>query len=140
MSKTLECKICGAFVHKVGDNVQAITCHDCVTDMMRQYDEPSKKKQATAQGYPKGWRFMKEFVHANGTVYFKGVEQPDLKGKYDATPIIVKPKKSKAQKAQEKADNMKRYSELKKLLKKETRKGVIKKLESELKRLQKQIS
>lgn len=140
MSKTLECKICGAFVHKVGDNVQAITCHDCVTDMMRQYDEPSKKKQATAQGYPKGWRFMKEFVHANGTVYFKGVEQPDLKGKYDATPIIVKPKKSKAQKAQEKVDNMKRYSELKKLLKKETRKGVIKKLESELKRLQKQIS
>lgn len=140
MAKTLECKVCGAFVHNLGDTVVAITCHECVTDMMRQYDEPAKRKQATAQGYPKGWRFMKEFVHADGTVYFRGVEQPDLKGKYDATPIVVKPKKSKAQKAQEKADVMKRYSDLKKQLKKETRKGVIKKLESELKRLQKQIS
>ncbi len=140
MSKTLECKVCGTFVHNVGDSVVAITCHECVSDMMRQYDEPLKKRQVAAQGYPKGWRFMKQFVHANGTVYFKGVEQPDLKGKYDATPIVVKPKKSKAQKAQEKADAMKRYSELKKLLKKETRKGATKKIESELKRLQKQIS
>jgi hypothetical protein len=127
-------------VNNVGDDAAAVTCWECVIEAQRAYDEPIvRKKFATAQGFPKGWRFMKEFVHADGTVFHRGVEQPKLKGTLEPTTIVVKPKKSKAQKAQEKADAMKRYSELKKQLKKETRKGAIKKIESELKRLQKQI-
>ena len=141
MSKVLECKDCGTFVKTASDDAVSVVCWECVIEAQREYDQPLvKKKLVAAQGYPKGWRFMKEFVHANGTVYHRGVEQPDLKGTLEPTTIIVKPKKSKAQKAQEKADAMKRYAELKKTLKKETRKGAIKKIESELKRLQKQIS
>lgn len=140
MGRVLECKVCGTYVNNVGDDAAAVTCWECVIEAQRAYDEPIvRKKFATAQGFPKGWRFMKEFVHADGTVFHRGVEQPKLKGTLEPTTIVVKPKKSKAQKAQEKADAMKRYSELKKQLKKETRKGAIKKIESELKRLQKQI-
>jgi uncharacterized membrane protein len=28
---------------------------------------------------PRGWHFMKEFVDKSGNVYYKGVEQPELK-------------------------------------------------------------
>ncbi len=139
MSKTLECKDCGALVHNVNDDIAAVVCWECVSEMMQGYDQPVKKKQSTAQGYPKGWRFMKMFVHADGTVYFRGVEQPALKGQHEPTPIITKPKKSKAQKAQEKAELMSEYASLKKQLKKETRKTVIRKIESKMKRLQKQL-
>ena len=82
---------------------------------------------------------MKEFVHSDGTVYHRGIEQPQLKGTLDPTAIVVKPKKTKAQKAQEKAAVMKQYADLKKQLKKETRKTRIKSLESKLKKLQKQL-
>lgn len=139
MAKILECGVCGGFTKVGSDDCVSVTCWECVLETQKEFDGPVKKKLATAQGFPKGWRFMKEFVHADGTVYHRGVEQPELKGKVDITVIAVKPKKSKAQKAQEKLDTMKRYAELKKELKKETRKTVIKKIESELKKLQKQI-
>jgi hypothetical protein len=88
-------------------------------------------------GYPKGWRFMNEFVHADGTVYHKGVEQPDLKGKCTVTPIVEKPKKTKKQKEQEKMSLMDEYAALKKKLKTEKRKTVRKKIELRLSKLSK---
>ena len=63
--------------------------------MIAQEPRVVKKKP----GYPKGWRFMKEFVHVDGTVYHRGVEQPNLKGKKKPTEIVVKPKLTKKQKA-----------------------------------------
>lgn len=137
--KTLECKSCGADVHKVDNAAIEVTCSDCVMEALRAFETPVKKKQASSQGYPKGWRFMKEFVHADGTVYFRGVEQPNLKGTYATTVIVAKPKKTKQQKKQEKQEVLSKYSSLKRELKKETRKTVIKKIESKLKKLQKQI-
>jgi hypothetical protein len=137
--KTLECRLCGADVHKVDDAAFEVTCSDCIMESLRVYDTPTKKKQASSQGYPKGWRFMKEFVHADGTVYLRGVEQPSLKGTRSSTTIVVRPKKTKQQKKQEKQEVLSKYSSLKKDLKKETRKTVIKKIESKLKKLQKQI-
>lgn len=136
---TLECKVCGTPVYNVSETVSAVTCHECVTDMMRQYDEPTIKRRRASEGYPKGWRFMKEFVYKDGTVYHRGVEQPDLKGSLDPTVIVAKPKKSRAQKAREKAEVAAEYAKIKKELKKETRKTVIRKLEAQLKRLQKQL-
>lgn len=137
--KTLECKICGTEVANLDSKTTSVVCWECVTDSMKSYDPPAKKKQAAKEGYPKGWRFMKEFVHNDGTVYHKGVEQPDLFGTLSPTQIIVKPKKSKIEKAKEKSDLMAEYSRLKKQLKRETKKTMIKKLESRLKRIQKQI-
>jgi hypothetical protein len=82
---------------------------------------------------------MKEFVHSNGTVYHKGVEQSQLKDTIQPTIITVKPKKNKIQKQQEREQVLTEYAELKKSLKKETRKTVIKKIEVKLKKLQKQL-
>ena len=36
---------------------------------------------------PRGWKWMAEFVDGDGTVWLKGVEQPDLKGKRPITDI-----------------------------------------------------
>ena len=36
---------------------------------------------------PRGWHFMAEFVDSEGNVYFKGVEQPELKGTLSPTII-----------------------------------------------------
>ena len=138
---TLECRDCGAFVHNCSAEAITITCSECVAEMMKQYDQPKTKNGNlnTAKGYPKGWRFMKEFVHATGLVYHKGVEQPDLKGTLEPTPIVVKPKKTKAQKADEKQNALVEIAATKKLLVKATKKGEIKTLESKIKKLQKLI-
>ena len=139
MTKILSCKLCDAIVYNVSDDAVAITCSECIMELIREIEGPTKKKLVTAQGYPKGWRFMKEFVHSDGTVYHRGVEQPELKGTLATTVIVVKPKKTKAQKADEKAAIMKQYADAKKLLKKETRKTKIKSLEAKLRKLQKQL-
>jgi hypothetical protein len=144
MSKSIECIQCGDLV-KVPEYTEATKCWRCVIEDMQKdgtIDDglPTRRsKQTTAQGYPKGWRFMKEFVHADGTVYYRGVEQPSLKGTKQATPITLKPKKSKAQKKEEKDALLAEYGKLKKAFQKETRKTYKKKLETKLKRLQKQI-
>lgn len=137
----LECTRCGGFTKVSGIDVVSITCHECVNEMMREFDAPllKKKKQVLAQGYPKGWRFMKEFVHADGTVFFKGIEQPDLKGTKEVTVIVVKPKKTKAQKKQEKENALVQLGKLKNTLKKTTKKGESKKLQTQIKKLEKQI-
>lgn len=142
MSKTLECAQCGVLMPNRDDKTTTAICWQCVHEKMKEYDEPYKPKKAAAEGYPRGWRFMKQFVHTNGTVYHKGVEQPDLKGTLKPTEIKPKPtkvKKSKAQRAKEKADIAKQFANLKKQLKTETRKTYIRKIESQLRRLQKQL-
>ncbi len=108
---------------------------------MREFDVPllKKKKQVLAQGYPRGWRFMKEFVHADGTVFFKGVEQPELKGTKEVTAIVAKTKKTKAQKKQEKENALIQLGKLKNTLKKTTKKGESKKLQTQIRKLEKQI-
>lgn len=134
---TVECKRCGA--EKIASiNVTGWTCSDCVIEM---WDPESAPKAKKPTGFPKGWKFMREFVHENGTVYHRGEEQPDLKGTLDPTPIKVKPKdtRSKAQKARDKQELLVQISELKKLVKKETRKTYRQKLEVQLKKLQKQL-
>lgn len=138
---SLECRECGTVVHNCSAEAITITCSECVADMMKQYDQPKTKNSNlnTAKGYPKGWRFKKEFVHASGLVYHKGVEQPDLKGTLQPTPIIVKPKKTKAQKAAEKQNALVELAATKKLLTKTTNKSDIKKLESKIKKIQKLV-
>jgi len=138
-SKTLECKVCGADVHNCSPTADAVTCFQCVMELYWHPEDAPKRKTV---GYPKGWRFMKEFVHESGVVYFKGVEQPELKGTLPPTPIAVKEpkiKKSKTQKAAEKQEVLAKFSKLKKELAKESRVTYRKKIESELKRLQKLI-
>lgn len=133
--KTIECKECGTFV-RVDESVEAITCWECVAESLKAFESPIKKKLV---GYPKGWKFMREFVHENGMVYHKGVEMPELKGTLPPTQVIAKPKKTKQQRKEEQANALAEYNRIKKLLKKETRKTHAKKLQSQLNKLQKLI-
>ena len=131
--KILECDRCGMEV-KASPDALSVLCSYCISDLLVAEQPPTLKKKV---GYPKGWRFMKEFVHADGTVFHKGVEQPALKGKLVATPIIDKPKVSKKQKEQEKMTLMEEYASLKKKLKTEKRKGPRSKIEARLNKITK---
>lgn len=133
----LECRECGAIATK-SISTTAYTCWECVAEMVDNSILPAIKRPA---GFPRGWKFMNEFVHSNGTVYHRGVEQPNLKGKLKPTEIKQTPKdtRSKAQKANEKQETLLQISNLKKQIKKETRSTYRRKLESQLKQLQKQL-
>lgn len=133
--KILECSRCGMEC-KTSDEVTSITCWCCVNEILTETIPQQTKKKP---GYPKGWRFMKEFVHADGTVYHKGVEQPDLKGKKKPTEIVLKPKLSKKQREEQRLSLVDEYATLKKKLKTEKRKTVRKKIELRLNKLSKLI-
>jgi hypothetical protein len=55
---------------------------------------PEEKK---ISGYPRGWKFMSEFVDKEGNVYHKGELQPELFGTLSPTEIkeSIKEKKKK---------------------------------------------
>ena len=134
---TIECKLCG--VQKVAlKSITGYTCSQCIIEMWDPAEAPKPKKTA---GYPPGWKFMKQFVHENGTVYHKGEEQPDLHGTLPPTPIRAKQKdnRSRAQKARDKEDLLVQINSLRKEVKKESRITYRRKLEIELKKLEKQL-
>lgn len=134
--KVIECYKCGTDVKASNEAISAL-CYQCVTEVVA--PPPTVKQTKKADGFPKGWRFYKEFVHADGTVYHRGVEQPELKGKYTPTPIVEKPKQSKKEKAEQKQTLMEEYASLKKKLKTEKRKTIRKKIELRLSKISKLI-
>jgi 2',3'-cyclic-nucleotide 2'-phosphodiesterase (5'-nucleotidase family) len=84
---------------------------------------------------PKGWKFMKEYVSEDGTVYHKGIEQPALYGTLPSTVIEEKPAKQKVSKKDK--EEMKnalgtQIASLKAELMKETRKTKRQQLTKEL--------
>ena len=91
--KYMECKLCGQF-ESVSEDTTAVTCHECVMEMC---EAPVLTTRRNV-GRPSGWHFMKEFVDKNGNVYFKGVEQPKLKGTKSPTVVEKKRKFTKQEK------------------------------------------
>lgn len=84
----------GARCHEevlVDDHSTKAWCWKCVARMVP-IETPKPKT-----GYPRGWKFMAEFVDKDGNVYHKGELQPDLFGSKPATPIkeIKKPVRKK---------------------------------------------
>ena len=136
----LICQNCGAVEHRVSiaKGTTLKYCHQCVVEMWDPADAPKPKRPS---GFHRGWKFMKVFVHENGTVYHKGVEQPNLKGTLPATPKkeSKKDKRSKAQKARDRQDLLARFNKLKKEIKKEKRVTYRRKLEVQLRKLEKQL-
>ena len=137
-SKVLQCSVCSQDV-SCSIDVSKIICWQCVCESWSKDSvgyNPNVKKN---KGYPRGWKFKKVFVSSDGTVYHSGVEQPQLKGTMDPTPVEIKPKLSRAQKQQEKATALAELGRLKKELKKEKRKTYAKKIESQIKKLQRKV-
>lgn len=75
----------------VDEKAVKAVCWKCVAMMVP--IEPPKPKS----GYPRGWKFMAEFVDKDGNVFHKGELQADLFGTKDPTPIkeVKKPAKTK---------------------------------------------
>ena len=139
--KHMECKVCGAMT-EVGEDTTAVTCYICVNSMTEPPHFNTKKKSDK----PPGWHFMKVYVHKDGVVYHKGVEQPDLKGTLPVTKIKKKKKQGKKLNKFQKKDMRNRLMvELHKLKKKQKKAKLkkdikainvsIRKLERELKKL-----
>ena len=106
---------CGNY-EVVGEETIAVTCWSCV---MKVVGMPEEKKGYVPTGRPAGWHFMKEFVDADGNVFHKGKEQPDLKG--TLPPTKIKPKKKTKRRTKEEI-LLARHEKKKKVLKKAKKK------------------
>ena len=109
--KLLDCHKCGRWV-EVDTQAHKVTCAYCVQLAVGFPDDEPKK---VSSGRPAGWHFMNEFVDKDGTVFHKGIEQPDLKG--TLKPTKVKPKKKAKRRSQEQI-LLDRHDEKKQALKK----------------------
>lgn len=108
---------------RVDNSAIAVLCWRCTAELVGM---PEEKIAAPISDKPKGWKFMKIFVAKDGTVFYKGIEQPDLKGTLEPTVIEVKePKKKLSKQEKETAKNElgKEIVKLKAEMFKETRKG-----------------
>ena len=91
--KYMECRLCGAF-ESVSEKTEAVTCCECVNEMC----DPPEIKTKRNSGKPSGWHFMKIFVDKDGNVYFRGINQPKLKGTIPPTEIKKKKRLTKKEK------------------------------------------
>lgn len=137
---TVECKNCGALLHKMPATAKVIMCHQCICEeVYPQLESPNLQIKQKRQGYPRGWKFKKLFVHVDGTVYHSGVVQPQLANTLPPTPIETVQKKSKHERERDRLALLAELQKLKKQLAKEVRKTFKAKLQSKIKKLQKQL-
>jgi len=69
---------------RVMEGIVSATCWKCVASKI---PGPTLNEKTVSTGFPRGWKFFKEFVHENGKVYHKGVEKPELFGTLPVTEI-----------------------------------------------------
>lgn len=94
----MNCKKCDTFVYNVSAEAKSVTCGRCVQSNI---PFPKHVTEIVKSDKPRGWAFMSQFVAKDGTVYFRGKEQPDLKGTLpitDAEAIKREQKTSSAEK------------------------------------------
>lgn len=97
--KSIELKCnCGRWVIGVDSNAASITCWECTTRLVK-----PEVRRKVSEGYPKGWDEMERFVHADGTVFEMGEEVPELRGKFQPTPIKTPKERVKSNKPKTKA-------------------------------------
>jgi hypothetical protein len=132
-------KLCKEYVSVAETSIAAV-CYLCVNKVV---EAPIIKSIQEKSDKPKGWKFMKLYVHKDGTVYHKGVEQPSLKGTLPVTSITDKADKVKLSK-QEKLDRLmvvgKEIKHLKAELFSETRKGKKAEITKALSKLNRELS
>ena len=94
----------------------AVTCSICVAESLQaEFGGPDVTlKQST--GRPRGWKWMAVFVDRDGTVYHKGIEQPELKGTLE--PSKIKDKGNRLTKKEKEKIKLEAGSRLFKLKKK----------------------
>ena len=90
--KTLNCKFCHSQVFMCGSDAVSVICSNCVQKMTA---PPVSMVKKTGPPKPKGWKFMKVFVDSEKNVFFKGIEQEELKDTLEPTTIVPKERKKK---------------------------------------------
>ncbi len=79
MYRHMECKRCGQ-MSKCSEDTTAVTCSDCVQEIMNNAHGGPEAYGKQSTGRPRGWKWMQVFVDKDGTVFHRGIEQPELKG------------------------------------------------------------
>ena len=113
------CTRCGREIKGVGDDTVTATCSFCIVRMIPVEEAKSAYKPT---GRPAGWHWMNEFVDKDGNVFYKGKEQPKLKG--TLPPTKVKPPKKRKVKRRTRDEVLvphykKKKADLKKAVKKQ---------------------
>ena len=111
----MDCKITGEPVRNVGVEATSVMGSRALTVRMNKMFPEQSKPTRVKTGRPSGWHFMNEYVDADGNVFHKGKEQPDLKG--TLPPTKIKPKK-KAKRRSKEEILLARHEKKKKVLKK----------------------
>ena len=115
----MDCKVTGEPVKNVSTEAKSVIgSRALMAKVDKMFPEKAKKKK-NPWPRPAGWHWMNEFVDKDGTVYHKGVEQPNLKMTRPVT--LSKPKKKILRRTQEQI-LLAREAEKKAALKKEFQK------------------
>ena len=85
-----------------------------------------RTKSNETTGFPRGWKFFKQFVHEDGRVFEKGVENPSLFNTLSPTVIEKKPtltaEEKKKRKEEKEQHDLQRYVAKKRFKKEEKQK------------------
>jgi hypothetical protein len=116
----LHCRKCGRLPKTFPIATTSYLCWICTANSIPPPEQ--QRLQSVPSGKPRGWKFMKEFVDKDGTVYHKGVEQPKLKGTMPPTEInaIKQKSASKRDKQQQREELLAQINELRSELKTNT--------------------
>ena len=115
----MECKITGEPVRNVSIEAKSVIGSKALMARMDKMFPEQNNPKRVATGRPAGWHWMNEFVGKDGTVFHKGVEQPDLKL---TRPVTLSKEKKKILRRTQEEILLAREAEKKAVLKKEFQK------------------
>ena len=117
----MDCKITGESIRNVSTDAVSVVGNTALTGLLHKKFPETDKPSYRPTGRLAGWHFMNEFVDKDGNVFYKGKEQPKLKG--TLPPTKVKPVKKKKTKRRSKEQILlDRHNEKKSELKKAVQK------------------
>lgn len=109
--KEIPCSGCGEDT-EVDENTISVVCPMCVQKRIpvdpKLLIQRGSKDVENDGAKPRGWRFMKEFVDKDGTVYHSGEEVPELKGTLPPTDVATIKAKQKEKSKERKAHKAER--------------------------------
>ena len=115
----MDCKVTGEPVKNVSTEAKSVIGSRALLARMNKMFPEQNKPKRVATGRPAGWHWMSEFVDKDGTVYHKGVEQPDLKM---TRPVTLSKEKKKILRRTQEEILLAREAEKKEAIKKEFQK------------------
>ena len=111
----MDCKITGEPIRNVSTDAVSVVGNTALTGLLHKKFPETDKPSYRPTGRPAGWHFMNEFVDKDGNVFYKGVEQPKLKGTLKPTKVKPPKKRKKINKDSKMYAQAKAYKQKQKL-------------------------